>query len=120
MEKFVEIISVEECYFSTNLVVGGVKATSEEWEKHHFCPANGIVGFVLGEGMAYDGPMIALEVLPNIIVPIRPDGIKYISEVEFERRWRDNSIIGNDLTGKKNQKARMNEMIASLNKRMGL
>ena len=118
MNKYAEIINVEECYFSTNLTVGEAKATSEEWENHTFCPTNGIVGFVLGEGMAYDGPMIALEVLPNIIVPIRPKGIKFISEAVFELKWRNNSIIGKDITGEKNKKARMNEMIGSLNKRM--
>ena len=102
MNKYAEIINVEECYFSTNLTVGEVKATSEEWEKHNFCPTNGIVGYVLGEG----------------IVPIRPKGIKFISEAVFELKWRNNSIIGKDITGEKNKKARMNEMIGSLNKRM--
>lgn len=111
MHQFVEIINDNSVRANTNLVLGGVKAGSVEWSKHQFFPNKGVVGLVItDEAMGPEGRMFVIQCGEQLFVPILPNGVKYITELEFRRRLPNNKVIGRD-NGSQNSNSLANDIM---------
>ena len=114
MSQFVEIINSDLCESFTNLVLDGIPASTKEWSKHNFWPNNGVVGIVVGDGHSANGPIIVIQAMTNIFIPILPSGVKSITEYEFRQKVQNNSKIGLDIN-QKNKTAERDELLKSMN-----
>ncbi len=119
MSNFVEIIDKNACQPSSNMIIDGIKANSEEWKKHNFYPQVGIVGVVLGEGQMYVGTVLIIQVWDNLIIPITPRGVRYITETEFNKRLSKNLEIGLDRNNE-NDDSIFNQLMNDVDKMIGL
>lgn len=114
MPQFVEITNYNAVRSHTNLILNGVKASSEEWTKHNFYPNNGVVGLVLtDEAMGPEGKMFVIQCDNSLFVPVLPTGIRYITESEFRRRLPNNATVGKD-TENRNASSAVNDIMNSM------
>lgn len=109
MKKYAEIIDKGECMatlyqfsqihwpepFLKNV------ARREEWEKQEFYPSNGLVAevsYVIEKNMALkiDINIYILKINDEFYVPMTPNGIKFISETEYNKRKKENKIQNKD------------------------
>lgn len=120
MQRFIEIIDSKAVRGFTTLQINGVFAGSKEWTKHNFYPNNGVVGYLLtDEAMGPEGAMCVVQCDTNIFVPVLRKGIKYITEIEFRRRFPSNKTIGKDVDGK-NANSEMIDLMNYLDSMSGI
>jgi len=97
MDRFVEIVdsnAVRDVSMVGSPEYRKYATTRQEWAKQNFYPKNGVVGQVMGEAQAREGLLYLVQVSNNIMVAIRPNGIRDISFAEANRRYSQNMIIG--------------------------
>lgn len=107
---YVQIIDRGECFSTTMESVNGVYANRDTWAEHNFYPQNGMVGEVVRKtATAY-----IIKVIDGIYVPMSPNGIKEISEQEYQEGLKNNVCSGMD-----ERQQRINNQLDEFNKRIG-
>lgn len=107
---YVKIIDRGECFSTTMESVNGVYANRDTWAKHNFYPQNGMVGEVIRRtANAY-----IIKVIEGIYVPMSPNGVKEISEQEYQAGLKNNVCGGMD-----ERQQRINNQLDEFNKRTG-
>lgn len=82
------------------------KACKEEWAKTNFYPSNGLVAevpYIIEKNMnlKIDIDIYILKINEEYFVPMTGKGIKFISEDEYIRMYKDNMI--NDMDDRQNK-----------------
>lgn len=115
MERFVEIIDVDAVLPFSDVIIDGVKASTDDWKKYHIYPNKGMVAQVIGKGMSADGEILILQLLDDFFAVISPSGVKNISEAEFWKRLPQNLVLKED-SEKRNDSAFVNYNMRLLNR----
>lgn len=115
MDRFVEIVDVDAVLPFSDVVINGIKASTEEWKKNNIYPNKGMVAAVIGNGMSANGEIMILQLLDDFFAVIFPYGVKNISHTEFWERLPQNLILKEDKENR-NDSAFTNSCMHSLNR----